>query len=173
MRGIDLARFPVHYSMTTIAQRLDEVLHGFWEPHPLPTSTSLLEIESRMRVSLPVGFVELANQCAKFSDIFLGLGENYDAHNHIIAYNRYWRTRRRTRRLPTDLVIITNGFMDEDFWCLVRPDDEAAADEWAVEYWGPAPVGFSTQGMRGPRYETFEAFVESLIAHHGQNTRKR
>ena len=157
--------------MDSVTSRFDEVVHDFWEPHPRPTSASLAAISARLRLTIPLELAQLANHSSRFSNIFLGLGENDDAYNHIIPYNRYWKSRRRTRRLPADLVIITNGFMDEDFWCLVRPTEASASSpstQQAVEYWSPAPIGYPKAGHRGPRYETFAQFLDMLIEHYRQ-----
>ena len=122
-------------------------------------------ISAHFGIELPQELVELASSSHRFANVFLGFGENYQEFNHVIAYNRYWRSRRRTRKLPRDLVIVTNGFMDEDFWCLVRPEGEHGAPGRAVEFWSPAPVGFPRDGVRGPAYATFLEFLAMLVAH--------
>jgi hypothetical protein len=157
--------------MDSFAAKFDEVIGDFWEPHPKPTDSSLAEIGSRLRLSIPKEFSDFAKASSRFSNVFLSLGDNYESHNHIIPYNLYWKSRRRTRRLPSDLVIITDGFMDEDFWCLVRPPIASSAGNVAVEYWSPAPIGYPKGSHRGPRYESFTAFLEMLISDHSQRVK--
>jgi hypothetical protein len=151
-------------SAKELAERLDDVLYGDWEPHPLPTQASISEIEERLRIQLPEELIEVAKHSRKFSNLFLSLGPDFGSHSHIVPYNQYWKRRRRTRRLPTDLVIVTNGFMDEDFWCLVRN----SGNPLAVEYWSPAPIGYPKCGVRGERFSSFLSFLEMLIEFYGK-----
>jgi hypothetical protein len=150
-----------------LAEQLDDVLIGHWEPHPVPTEASISEIERRLRIALPEDMVEVAKYAKKFSDVFLSLGPDFESHSHIIPYNRYWERRRRTRRLPKDLAIVTNGFMDEDFWCLIRSSETSQA----VEYWSPAPVGYPKAEVRGERFPSFLSFMKMLIEFHGRRAR--
>jgi hypothetical protein len=154
--------------MNNSAVKFDEVIEDFWEPHPKPTDSSLVEIGSRLKLCIPKELVDFAKASNRFSNIFLSLGDDYESPNHIISSNIYWKNRRRTRRLPSDLVIITNGFIDEDFWCLVRPPLPSSTTNVAVEYWSPAPIGYPKESHRGPRYETFTAFLEMLISEYIQ-----
>lgn len=152
--------------MQDLVAKLDAALPELWEPHPRPTVAPLSRISAHFNLSLPHELIELARSSDRFSDLFLSFGENYTEPNHVIAYNRYWKRRRRTRKLPGDLVILTNGFMDEDFWCLVRPGDHNEPERPVVEYWSPAPIGFPKDGIRGPAHSTFSSFLSMLVAHH-------
>lgn len=155
------------YLATQLAEELDEVLYGHWEPHPAPTDMSVAEIERRLRISLPEDLIEIARRSKKFSNLFLSLGPDFDSHCHIISYNRYWMRRRRTRRLPQDLVIITNGFMDEDFWCLVRNLEPSPT----VEYWSPAAIGYPKTAVRGERFSPLIDFIKMLVEFHGSRVK--
>jgi hypothetical protein len=140
---------------------------AFWEPHPLPTTESIAKISAHFDISLPTQLIRLAQATSHFSSIFLSLGPDEDAPNHIIPYNRYWRRRRRTRRLPATHIILSNGFMDEDFWCLVRPANElrsegSKGDDMVIQYWSPAPIGFPGQMTYGEAYRGFPAFLSML-----------
>jgi len=147
--------------MNNFVERFDHAIRGYGGDHSPPTEASLNRISTVLRIRFPDLFVKLAMESSRFGHVFLSLGEDYDSATHIISFNRYWRRRRWTRRLPSDLVIISNGFMDEDFNCLVRPEngDEALA----VEYWSPAPIGYPKNGCRGPRYSSFDEYLEALV----------
>lgn len=151
--------------MSNLVEQFDSAVHDFWGTHPRPTHASLERISQALRIRPPDLLVSLAKKSSCFANIFLSLGNNYESQDHIIPYNRYWRQRRRTRQLPKDLVIITNGWMDEDFNCLVRPESSSGTAV-AVEFWSPAPIGFPKQSHRGPRHESFEAFLIELIRDH-------
>lgn len=132
----------------------------------MPTSQSVQEIESRINLRLPDLLIQMAMRCDSFSSVFLSIGPDIENHSHIIPYNRYWRRRRRTRKLPSDLVIITNGWMDEDFWCFVRSPQGTGIVEPRLQYWSPAPVGYPKDGVRGEMHANIEEFVERLIQEH-------
>jgi hypothetical protein len=141
--------------------------HAFWEPHPLPTEASIARISAYFGIALPAELILLARTTAHFSSLFLSLGPDDDAPNHIIPYNRYWRRRRRTRRLPTTHIILSNGLMDEDFWCLVKSENELRSgkskdDDAVIRYWSPAPIGFPDQTIHGEAYRGFPAFLSML-----------
>lgn len=157
--------------VSNFVEQFDSAVHDFWGAHPRPTRASLERISQALRIRLPDLLVSLARESSRFANLFLSLGDNYESHDHIIPYNRYWRQRRRTRRLPKDLVIITNGWMDDDFNCLVRPENSSDTVV-AVEFWSPAPVGFPKQSHRGPRHESFETFLTGLIRHHADARRR-
>lgn len=148
--------------MSNLVEQFDSAVHDFWGTHPRPTHASLERISQALHIHLPDVLVSLASESSRFANIFLSLGENYESDDHIIPNNRYWRQRRRARQLPKDLVIITNAWMNENFNCLVRPRSSADTAV-AVEFWSPAPVGFPNQFHRGPRHESFEAFLIELI----------
>ena len=152
-------------TMDALVSSFDAAIPDLWDPHPRPTEESIAKINGHFGIKLPPVLYEFALGCARFGNIFLGFGENYEAHDHVIPYNRYWRTRRRTRKLPSNLVIITNGFMDEDFGCLDRtsPDGQGG---YEVQFWSPAPIGFPHQGHMGERLASFESLVELIVRHH-------
>jgi len=149
--------------VNSLIERFELAMGGQGSTHAPPTEPSLERISTALRIRLPDLLVTLAGESSRFGQVFLSLGEDYDSFTHIISYNRYWRRRRRTRRLPEDLVIISNGFMDEDFDCLVRPKDGTVDGGLAVEYWSPAPIGYPRAGRRGPGYASFEEYLEALI----------
>ena len=149
--------------MSDFVARFDVAVGGDGIGNWPPTKASLDRITASLRIRLPDLLVTLATESSRFGHVFLSLGEDYESTAHIISYNRYWRRRRRTRRLPEDLVIISNGFMDEDFDCLVRPKEGQDDGGPAVEYWSPALIGYPRDGCRGPRYASFEEYLEALI----------
>lgn len=149
--------------MNNIVERFNLAMGGQGSVHPPPTESSLKRVAATLNICIPDLLVKLATESPGFGHRFLSLGEDHESCTHIISYNRYWRRRRRTRRLPSDLVIISNGFMDEDFDCLVRPNGDQHNGVHAVEYWSPAPIGYPKDGCRGPRYASFEEYLESLM----------
>jgi hypothetical protein len=148
--------------MDDLVARFDRVIPDLWEPHPAPTESSIAHINSHFRLALPRALYDLAKQSTRFSNIFLSFGENYEAHNHVIPYNRYWRTRRRTRKLPGNFIIITCGFMDEDFWCIDR-DAPDGMNGYEIQFWSPSPVGYPGQGHLGERLPGVEALIDKLL----------
>jgi hypothetical protein len=151
--------------MDSLVSSFDAAVPDLLDPHPRPTEESIAKINAHFGFKLPAALYELALRCTRFSNIFLSFGENYEVHDHVIPYNRYWRTRRRTRKVPSNLVIITNGFMDEDFWCLDRTSPDGRGG-YEMQFWSPAPIGFPQQGHFGERLASFEVFVEHIVHHH-------
>lgn len=133
--------------LQALARRLDRCLP---EPQPLPgppTSRSVAAIEAHFRIQLPRSLIVLAREARHFGAYFAGLGEDQASPTHIVRINSNWRRRRRTRRIPPDLVVINLGF-DEDLDCLVLP----GGDDGAVVYWCP----------HGDRVEVGSGFCEYL-----------
>jgi hypothetical protein len=135
---------------------------AYWEPHPPPTDESLARVSAHFGIALPMELIQLAHATAHFSSLFLSLGPNEDADDHIIPYNRYWRRRRRSRQSPATHIILNNGFMDDDFWCLVRPEDRSTDGTAAVQFWSPAPAGYPREMIHGERYDDFPSFLRSI-----------
>jgi hypothetical protein len=135
---------------------------AYWEPHPPPTDQSIARISAYFRTPLQIELIQLAHATAHFSSLFLSLGPNEDADDHIIPYNRYWRSRRRSRRLPATHIILNNGFMDDDFWCLLKHEVVSAADIAAVQFWSPAPAGYPREMIHGERHDDFPSFLRSI-----------
>ena len=153
--------------MQDFIAQFDASMIDAWEPYPRPTQASLLRISTHFNLTLPPQLVELAANSRCFSSFFLSLGEDYGNPVHIITYNAYWRRRRRTRRVPDDLVIVSNGFMDEDFWCLVRSENPRQPTT-TVEYWSPPAIGWPKGGAtRGPSHPTFMDFLAAVAAPRG------
>jgi hypothetical protein len=135
---------------------------AYWEPHPPPTDESIARICAYFGTPLPIQLIQLARATTHFSSLFLSLGPDEDADNHIIAYNHYWRRRRRSRRLPATHIILNNGFMDDDFWCLLKHEAASAGDIAAVQFWSPAPAGYPQETIHGERYDDFPSFLRAI-----------
>ena len=128
---------PRHLAPLTPFQELiaayDQAVDRSWdEPHRRPTPFSIKRIEQHFGLRLPPLLIELARASKSFSSIFTSLGADYEAHDHIVRVNSYWRRRRRTRRIPRSYVILTQGH-DNHFWCL----DKHEAGETAMQFWCP------------------------------------
>lgn len=133
--------------LPALARRLDLCLP---QPHPPPgppTPRSVAAIQAHFGIQLPRSLIALAQESVHFGAYFAGLGEDQGSPTHIIRINGSWRRRRRTKRLPRDLVAINLGF-DEDLDCLVHP----GGDDGVVVYWCP----------QGERVEVASGFCEYL-----------
>jgi len=103
---------------------------------PRPTSASIKRISEHFRMMLPHVFLELVRCWRGSGSWFASLGNDYENPQHIIRMNSYWRTRRRTRRLPSHLVIFNLGF-DEDCDCFDLEAYDRATGEYPIRYWTP------------------------------------
>ncbi|NJM12346.1 MAG: hypothetical protein HC889_11100 [Synechococcaceae cyanobacterium SM1_2_3] len=140
-----------------LIKHLDTALPDLGPAHPPPTVESIDKISKHFGIVLPDDLVELATRSKKFSSLFLSLGPDYPSRNHIIRVNSHWRHRRRTRRLPNHLVIITDGFMDDRFWCMDIEQPNA------IQFWCPEPITYASVEPPPTRYVTFEAFIEGMV----------
>lgn len=133
--------------LQALARRLDRCLPEPHTPPGPPTPRSVAAIETHFGLPLPRALIVLAQEARHFSAYFAGLGEDQGSPTHIIRINSAWRRRRRTKRIPRDLVVINLGF-DEDLDCLTRP----GGDDGVVVYWCP----------HGERVEVGSGFCEYL-----------
>lgn len=128
------------------------------EPHRKPTAFSLARIEQHFGLRLPRLLVELARTSKSFNSIFASLGPDYQAKDHIIRVNSYWRQRRRTRRAPRSLVILTRGH-DAQFWCL----DKLETGEAAVQFWCPDGLVYCSAERPVMRYASFDEYLREDV----------
>jgi hypothetical protein len=157
----------------SLRQRFDELFEsGAWlNPHPRPTDGSLLRIERHFGIRLPRVLVTMARS-SKAAWCFLSLGPDYDSHQHIIRVNSYWRQRRRTRRLPQDLVLLTHGH-DDYYWAL----DVArvpGGDALPMQFWCPDKITYCSDERPTQRYPSFLEWLRAEVhwgefhAHNGK-----
>jgi hypothetical protein len=122
--------------------------------HPLPTPQSIDRINQHFGIQLPLQLVESVRSWHHSGTWFASLGPDYASCHHIIRINRYWRRRRRTRRLPNHLIIINLGY-DEDFDCLDINSPDAESGGYMIQYWSP--------GIREITHQTFLAYLAQQI----------
>lgn len=143
--------------MKNLITRFDAAVKSQWEPHPLPTNESVMTIMRRLGVDLPFGLLEFAQHSGSFSSFFLGIGPDYDGHSNIISRNDYWRKPEGCIPLPAHLVMFTDGFMDDNFWCFDRRS--LVGGEYSIQYWAPEvdPADFP------PPYPSFGQFMTFTV----------
>lgn len=148
-----------------LVQRFDEAFRNSWKlpPHPRATESSIRRIEDHFEIRLPQTLIALAKMSESFSALFSSFGPNYGDDSHVIRENSYWKRRRRTRRLPGNLVIIGGNSMDEDFHCLDVSLIEKDGTLDSVRYWSPAPIGYPNDDIYGDEVESVAAFLDSYI----------
>lgn len=104
--------------------------------HPRPTKHSIAKINEHFGIGLPHSLLEFVRCWHSSGILFASLGTDYGSFNHIIRINSYWRHRRRTRRIPRNLVVI-NQCHDEDCDCLDLAKFDSTTGEYAIQYWFP------------------------------------
>lgn len=128
-----------------------------------PTSGSLARIQAHFAIDLPPLLIALSGASHGFVRRFASLGLDEDSPSHIIRINSHWRRRRRTRRIPRGLIIVTMDHHDEH-WCL---DTNAAADgddRFPLQFWSPDPMIYPSESDRPTeRYPNFATFLRADI----------
>ncbi len=104
--------------------------------YPRPTKHSIAKINEHFGIVLPYSLLEFVRCWRASGTLLASLGPDYDSYNHIIRINSYWRHRRRTRRIPNNLVVF-NLSHDEDCDCFDVSRFDSATGEYAIQYWFP------------------------------------
>ncbi len=138
-----------------LIKRFDETVPSFHGPHPKPTEFSIRKINEHFGIQLPGLLIELARGSKSFSSWFSSIGPDYDSYSHIIRINSYYRRRRRTRRIPQNLVVINMGH-DSDCDCLDLDTFDAQTGNYELKYWCP-------DGDGELQWASFENYVRDLI----------
>ncbi len=125
-------------NLQSLIDRANRVSPMPWRPfqHPRPTKHSIAKINEHFRITLPHSLLEFVRCWRSSGTLFASLGADYGSPNHIIRINSYWRQRRRTRRIPGNLVVI-NQCHDEDCDCLDLARFDSTTGEYAIQYWFP------------------------------------
>jgi hypothetical protein len=146
--------------MESLRQRFDDMKVPVLREHQRPTDGSVSRVNEHFSIRLPAELVQLAKHSKYYPAYFLSLGPDYQSHCHIIRVNSYWRRRRPKRRIPRNLVVITQGYMDDRFWCL---DTSAPTNEgdYAVQFWCPEPMTWFGEPVL--RYPSFAEYIEGVI----------
>ncbi|MBL8297148.1 MAG: SMI1/KNR4 family protein [Rhodanobacteraceae bacterium] len=140
---------------------------------PKPTAGSLSRIETHFGIRLPRPLIALARGSRYFGPRFASLGANYESPLHIIRINSHWRRRRRTRRLPRGLVIITTDH-DDNYWCLDTSQTASGDDAYPLQFWSPQPLIYPSESSRPTeRYADFTSFLRADIYWSRWHSRQR
>lgn len=145
-----------------LARRFDAAMGPSSPPYSPPTRAEIARVEQHFGILFPPLLVQLAVLSQHFNARFLCLEAHPKGGNSIISVNSYWKRRRRTRRLPANLIIVTEGYMDDAFWCLDRTDRAGGCGEFAWQFWCPDRL-ISPDETQVPvtRYSNFRSFIEA------------
>lgn len=150
--------------MDNLFQRFDSLKAVWFAGHARPTDGSINKVNAHFGIHLPRNLVQLAKHSKNYNACFLSIGSDYQSPSHIIRVNSYWRRRRPRRRIPRHLVIITEGSMDDRFWCLdtsaPSSDDN---DAYAVQFWCPDEIIYPSHDRPTLRYPNFEQYIDGVI----------
>jgi hypothetical protein len=127
-----------------------------------PTGASVRRIETHFGIKLPADLVHLARRARHARSFLLEFGPDEHTSSHVIRCNSYWRRRRRTRRLPRNLIILNQGYMDDLFWCLDIAAPTADGADYAVRFWCPDPIQYPGERPT-ERYPDFRSFLHAHI----------
>ncbi len=119
-----------------LIKRFDMIMSICQEDIPRPTKNSIDNINKHFGITLPKSLIYFAINSKFFGTWFASLGDNYTYPHHIIRINSYWRRRRRTRRIPRNLIIINIGH-DEDLDCMDKNSRNSETGEYTIRYWCP------------------------------------
>lgn len=146
--------------MKDLIDRFDAVIRGVSAAHARPTAGSIARINGHFGIELPPALHAFAIGSRSFSSFFASLGPDYDSPAHIIRINSHWHRRRRTRRRPDELVIFTQGFMDDRFWCFDKSAPSISEPGCVVRFWCPEELEYAT----APPPDRYGGFVELMKA---------
>ncbi|MDR2187117.1 MAG: SMI1/KNR4 family protein [Azonexus sp.] len=147
--------------MKTLLQQFDATYFWSWtgEGNPSATDASIHHINQHFGITLPSDLVYFAKHSKNFRFMYLGFGPDYPSESHIIRVNSYWRRRRRTRRVPRNLILITPGY-DDYFWGLDMASPNGAGS-YAVQFWCPDEVTWFGEPIL--RYPSFAEYIAGVI----------
>lgn len=154
-------------TMHELIAAFDNAFSSWATTQARPSPDSIQRIEAHFSIRLPALLLELAQHSAAFGARFASLGDDFSSPDHIVRINSYWRGRRRTRRLPRNLVVVTHSSHDE-FWCL----DTDANDEPPVQFWHPDPILYFSEQRPVSRYPRFENFLRQDIYWHNYHAKQ-
>jgi hypothetical protein len=162
-RAAEKDEAPMKVAMDSLIQRLDTLRPVCIPRHARPTDGSISKINAHFSIQLPLALVQLARHSRNYDAYFLGLGPDYTSLSHIIRVNSYWRRRRPKRQLPRNLIIVTEGYMDDRFWCLDTSTPAVGSGGYPLQFWCPEELVYPSDERPIMRYPDFESFVEGVI----------
>jgi hypothetical protein len=131
-------------------------------PFP-PTASSIRRINATLSIQLPASLLQFASDSSACHHWLASLGEDYDAHHHILRVTS--RTRRIRRRMPggggweyvkpAAFIPINRGH-DHDYDCLDADAFDPSTAEYAIQYWAPPRI-FGTY--------RFDGFADCIASH--------
>ena len=138
-----------------------------------PTASSIHRINEALSIQLPASLIQFASASSACHHWLASLGEDYDAHHHILHVASC--ARRFRRRVlggsswehvkPATFVPINRGH-DNDHDCLDADAFDPSTGEYAIQYWAP-PRMFGTR-----RFDTFSDYIASHIRGWAKHSRK-
>jgi hypothetical protein len=149
--------------MESLCQRFDSVQAICFREHKRPTDGSINKVAAHFGIQFPREFVQLAKHSKNYSAYFLGIGSDYESPGHMIRVNSYWRRRRPKRRVPRNLIIITEGYMDDMFWCFDASAPTVAGGDYAVQFWCPDEITYPSDDRSVQRYPDFGSYMDGVI----------
>ena len=155
--------------MKDLIHRFDSAKLAQWPDYEPPSEESITAIQSRFSFSIPSLFIKFARESRSFSSVFLSLGADYPHPSHIITKNEFIRNdpewRSMGSRVPDNLILITENFMEDFFWCF---DLSYPGNDYPVVFWAPE----RTNSGSIPRYDNFKKFIEHLIGHYDEDCKE-
>ena len=133
-------------------------------PFP-PTASSIRRINEALSIQLPASLLQFASNSSACHHWLASLGEDYDAHHHILRMTS--RTRRFRRRIlgggggweqvkPAAFIPINRGH-DHDYDCLDADSLDSSTGEYAIQYWAPPRM------FGNCRFDSFPDYMASHI----------
>jgi len=160
--------------ITDLAIAYDALHSGNAEKWPFPpTASSIRRINDALSIQLPASLLQFASSSSACHHWLASLGEDYDAHHHILRMTS--RTRRFRRRMlggvgweyvkPVAFIPINRGH-DHDYDCLDADAFDPSTGEYAIQYWAPPRV-FGAQ-----RFDGFADCIASRIRAWAKHSRR-
>lgn len=157
-----------------LARAYDALHPETTDPWPFPpTASSIRRINEALSIQLPASLIQFVSLSSACHHWLASLGEDYDAHHHILRMTS--RMRRFRRRMlggggweyvkPVAFVPINRGH-DHDYDCLDADAFDPSTGEYAIQYWAP-PRMFGTQ-----RFDTFADYITSHIRAWAKHSRR-
>lgn len=148
-----------------LARAYDALHPETTDPWPFPpTASSIRRINETLSIQLPASLIQFVSVSSACHHWLASLGEDYDAHHHILRMTS--RARKHRRRAlgvqgrweyvkPASFIPINHGY-DDDYDCLDKNTFDLSTGEYAIGYWAPPRISGGFQ-------HTFPDYMASKI----------